>query len=185
MMNRQLIIGAALLSAVLVLSPTLVFAAVNFDIELENQRDDQYNIESLKVTETENNAGMVPFCYYVTPCTFEFDEDAEFRPNRTNYGYVLEGTLSITHEKKDGSDTETDQFPLRADLKPMSSQTTNTDHGTVEEDIWGDMTVSGGSFFSGIISGGKYVIFGNVTFTDDGDEGRLMLTAGKTAKQQQ
>ncbi|MGC1131843.1 MAG: hypothetical protein WA941_03385 [Nitrososphaeraceae archaeon] len=156
-----------------ILTPSAVFAVVTMTMDLEKSGDDEYSIENIELNETANVNGIYPFCNYVNPCSFEWDEDAEFRPNTVSPGYVVTGELTNSYESVDGG-TNSEFYQISIDLDRMSSGERD---GVVQEDIFGDMSLSGGGFLGSLTTKGSWTAFGNINFTDDGDNARLLIKA--------
>jgi hypothetical protein len=150
-----------------------VNALVKMTMDLEKSGDDEYSIESIDLNETANKAGIYPFCNYVNPCSFEWDEDAEFRPNRVSPGYVVTGELTNSYESVGGG-TKSDIYQIRIDLDRISSSEKD---GILQEDLIGDMSLSGGGILGSLTTKGSWTVFGNVNFTDDSDNAKLFIEA--------
>ena len=71
------------------------FGLIEMTIELEGDGDEQFAIESMEVKETANDEGIFVLCNYVSGCEYEFQDDAELRPNTFNQGFVLEGFVLL------------------------------------------------------------------------------------------
>ena len=49
--------------------------------------------------------------------------------------------------------------------------------GAVQEDLFGDMSLSGGGILGSLTTKGSWTVFGNINFTDDSDNARLFIEA--------
>lgn len=55
--------------------------------------------------------------------------------------------------------------------------TSSEKDGVIHENLFGDMSLSGGGFLGSPTTKGSWMVFGNVNFTDDGDSARLLINA--------
>ena len=139
-------------------------------IELEGDRDERFTIDSMEVKETANDEGIFVLCNYVSGCEYEFQDDAELRPNTLSHGFVLKGTLHLTYQDLDTGNDETEVLEIRADLNPtLITEEEGDEYGAITRYyLRGDLEI-GGMGLTSLLNLGSKAAFGTMNVTDDGN----------------
>lgn len=137
-------------------------AILRFTMDLEQQNNDFTEEPQYDVTPREFvTFGADPLCP-TDNCSFELN-DSEFRKNTFSPGYVLTGELVAERPSQTEGETFSTFNEIRVDLDRISATESN---GVRTENLLGDMDAAGN----------KYLIAGNVNFTDN--EATELLIAG-------
>lgn len=154
-----------------------IYGVLEMLIELEASGNDEFTIESMEVNETANDEGIFVLCNYVSGCEYEWQDDAEIRPNTLTNDFVLEGTLHLIHKDLDTGNDEIEVLDLRSNLNPIVISQQEDDEGVpvTQYSIIGDLEISGGGL-TGLMNLGERTVLARMNVTDDGD-GELLVKA--------
>jgi hypothetical protein len=179
-MNQSLpFVIIAVLALMIVPNVSSVYGMIEMLIELEGTGDDEFTIESMEVNETANDNGIYVMCNYVSGCEYEWQDDAEVRPNTVSSNdFVLEGTLHLIHKDLDTGNDEIEVLDIRSDLSADLITEEENDEGEpiTQYMMLGNLEI-GGMGLTGLMNLGERTALAYMNVTDDGDAAVLLLQA--------